>query len=69
MSITSFLKNKGFNSFEGCSQQIPEQVMDLINLTKKSNINVMEIGFNAGHSAEVFLHLFSFKTPILHEIL
>ena len=55
MSITSFLKNKGFNSFEGCSQQIPQQVMDLINLTKKPNINVMEIGFNAGHSAEVFL--------------
>jgi predicted O-methyltransferase YrrM len=55
MSITSFLNNKGFNYFEGYSQQLPQQVEDLINLTNKPNINVMEIGFNAGHSAEVFL--------------
>jgi predicted O-methyltransferase YrrM len=55
MSITSFLNNRGFYSFEGYSQQIPQQVDDLIQLTNKQNINVMEIGFNAGHSAEVFL--------------
>ncbi len=55
MSITSFLNNRGFPSFEGYSQECPEQVKDLINLTNKPNINVMEIGFNAGHSAEVFL--------------
>lgn len=56
MSITSYLKNKGFDTFvEGYSQQIPEQVNDLIHLTSKPNISVMEIGFNAGHSAEIFL--------------
>ena len=55
MSITSFLNNKGFHSFEGYSQESSSQVKDLINLTSKSNLNVMEIGFNAGHSAEVFL--------------
>jgi predicted O-methyltransferase YrrM len=55
MSITSFLNSRGFHSFEGYSQQIPSQVLDLINLTNKPNINVMEIGFNAGHSSEVFL--------------
>ena len=55
MSITSFLNNRGFYSFEGYSQQVPEQVKDLVNLSSKPNINVMEIGFNAGHSAEVFL--------------
>ena len=55
MSITSFLNSKGFDSFEGYSQQVPHQVEDLINLTNKPNINVMEIGFNAGHSAELFL--------------
>lgn len=55
MSITNFLNNKGFYSFEGYSQQVLEQVKDLINLSNKPNINVMEIGFNAGHSAEVFL--------------
>jgi len=55
MSITAFLNNVGFLSFEGYSQESPQQVEDLIRLTSKPNINVMEIGFNAGHSAEVFL--------------
>jgi predicted O-methyltransferase YrrM len=55
MSITTFLNSRGFHSFEGYSQQIQEQVEDLIFLTNKPNITVMEIGFNAGHSAEVFL--------------
>jgi len=54
-NITNFLNNRNFYSFEGHSQQIQLQVEDLINLTNKPNINVMEIGFNAGHSAEVFL--------------
>ncbi len=51
----SFLHSSGFYYFEGYCQQVQEQVEDLINLTNKPNINVMEIGFNAGHSAEVFL--------------
>ena len=55
MSITQFLNNKGFTWFEGYSQQVPQQVADLIHITNSPNINVMEIGFNAGHSAEVFL--------------
>lgn len=55
MDLTSFLNNKKLNIIEGYSQQSLEQVKDLILLTNKSNINVMEIGFNAGHSAEVFL--------------
>ena len=55
MSLTNFLNSRNFYSFEGYSQQVPQQVEDLINLTNKPNINVMEIGFNAGHSAEVFL--------------
>ena len=55
MSITSFLNRRGFTSFEGYSQQVPQQVEDLIQLTNKPNINVLEIGFNAGHSAELFL--------------
>jgi predicted O-methyltransferase YrrM len=55
MSITSFLNSRGFHHFEGYCQLCPPQVEDLIMLTNKPNINVMEIGFNAGHSAEVFL--------------
>ena len=55
MSITNFLNKKGFHSFEGHCQMCLPQVNDLINLSNKPNINIMEIGFNAGHSAEVFL--------------
>ncbi len=55
MSITGFLNSKGFFHFEGYSQECQQQVDELIQLTNKPNLNVMEIGFNAGHSAEVFL--------------
>jgi len=55
MSITSFLNNKGFHIFEGYSQQVSGQVKDLIEITQNGKINMMEIGFNAGHSAEIFL--------------
>jgi predicted O-methyltransferase YrrM len=55
MSLSLFLKEHGFTTFEGYSQQNLSQVSDLIELTKKPNIDIMEIGFNAGHSAEIFL--------------
>jgi len=55
MSITNFLNTRGFYSFEGYCQLVSSQVKDLITLSRRSNIHVMEIGFNAGHSAEVFL--------------
>ena len=60
-SISKYLNTIGFNLSEGYCEQIPEQVNDLINLTNlvqltdKSNLNVMEIGFNGGHSAQLFL--------------
>jgi hypothetical protein len=55
MVITDFLNNRGFYDFEGHSLEISTQVKDLINLSKLPDINIMEIGFNAGHSAEIFL--------------
>jgi predicted O-methyltransferase YrrM len=55
MTLTDFLSRLKFDSFEGHSQNIQEQTDDLIKLTSKPNINVMEIGFNAGHSSETFL--------------
>ena len=55
MTITQFLNTQGFHSFEGYSQEVPKQVEDLIRLSNGSNINIMEIGFNAGHSADIFL--------------
>lgn len=55
-SISKFLSSNGFHEFiEGYSQEIPDQVKDLITLSNHSNIQMMEIGFNAGHSAEIFL--------------
>jgi predicted O-methyltransferase YrrM len=56
MSITEFLASRGFNSLEeGYSQQIELQVKHLIKLTEQNVLNIMEIGFNGGHSADVFL--------------
>ena len=55
MSITSFLKSNGFTQFEGHLQEVPKQVFDLIRLTKTPVTKIMEVGFNAGHSSEIFL--------------
>jgi predicted O-methyltransferase YrrM len=55
-SLQDFLRNRGFTNFEGYSQQVPEQCRDLIEIiSNPSNLNMMEIGFNAGHSSELFL--------------
>jgi hypothetical protein len=53
-SLTTFLNEHFCYNFEGYSQQVPEQIQDLINLCKYKK-NILEIGFNAGHSAEIFL--------------
>lgn len=55
LSLQEFLHQRGYTSFEGFSSQVPEQVEDLIRLTSQPNLRVMEIGFNAGHSANNFL--------------
>jgi predicted O-methyltransferase YrrM len=55
MSLTTYLNSKGFYIFEGYSQQIPQQVEELIKYTSKPDIKVLEIGFGAGHSADIFL--------------
>jgi len=66
--LSQMLKFKGFKDFEGNCSQIPEQIRDLVALSAShpsKPLRIMEIGFNAGHSAEVFLnnncmHLVSF---------
>ena len=67
VGITAYLIGRGFTEFEGCSQQNRGQVNDLKHISKMRSIKTaLEIGFNAGHSAEIFLstnpglHLTSF---------
>lgn len=55
-TLNEFYEKENIYRFEGFSQMSIEQTEFLKNIVKKSNIkNVMEIGFNAGHSAETFL--------------
>jgi predicted O-methyltransferase YrrM len=54
MPVTEFLNSKGFYQFEGYAD-IPKQLEELIQLTSRPNISIMEIGFNAGHSTMLML--------------
>jgi predicted O-methyltransferase YrrM len=54
MSLTEFLLEHGITELEGNIEQVPDQKNELIKLSKNIN-TAMEIGFNAGHSAELFL--------------
>ena len=56
--LNEYLEKEGYTSgmIEGYSEQIEKQVKRLKELVNKGNIiEVMEIGFNAGHSANIFL--------------
>ena len=55
-NLVDFYKEKNITKFEGYSQEVKGQVEFLRNIVNDESINnVMEIGFNAGHSAELFL--------------
>ena len=55
-NLVDFYKEKNQQIAEGYSQQVKGQVEFLRNIVNHKSIkNVMEIGFNAGHSAELFL--------------
>jgi len=55
-TLTEFLKTYNINAVEGFCQQVPGQVKILEKYASQPGItNIMEIGFNCGHSAEVFL--------------
>lgn len=71
--LNEYLKKAGYTEgmIEGYSEQIKGQVKKLKELVNKENIiEVIEIGFNAGHSANIFLgenlniHLTSFDIGI-----
>lgn len=56
MPVQNYLNAKGYEVVEGHCMDCPEQALDLKSVCKKyAKTSMMEIGFNAGHSAEVFL--------------
>jgi len=57
MSLISYLKNNNCNIIEGYSRSCYNEVIILQLLSSPKNIkNILEIGFNAGHSADLFLN-------------
>ncbi len=52
--LDKYLNDRGLVVYEGYSQQVPGQVERLIQLCKGAK-TIMEIGFNGGHSADIFL--------------
>jgi hypothetical protein len=58
MNLTQHLNNSGFHAFEGHSGQISEQQNILKRIVINPDVRAgIEIGFNAGHSAETFLSI------------
>lgn len=56
MSLNDFLRENGVSELEGNCDQIPAQKQHIAEICMNKNIkNILEIGFNAGHSAEVIL--------------
>lgn len=56
MSLNDFLNENGVKELEGNCDQLPAQKQHIAEVCSNKNIkNILEIGFNAGHSAEVIL--------------
>jgi predicted O-methyltransferase YrrM len=59
MPLHPHLVENGFTEFEGSMQQVPAQMEWFHRCLREHTYRpktILEIGFNAGHSAEVFLH-------------
>jgi len=56
MNLDSYLSSHGYGDYEGNCSQLRDQINDLAQLAASPSVkNIMEIGFNAGHSTNVFL--------------
>lgn len=69
MSLNTYLNTNCVTDFEGNSGDILEQTATLKKLVSNDISNILEIGFNAGHSSESFLssslaHVTSFDINI-----
>lgn len=67
MDLTTYINQKNIRISEGFTQQNPWQVDDLTLLAKEAK-QILEIGFNAGHSSELFLNLNSEITVVSFDL-
>ena len=69
MSLNKFLKERNCNIIEGYSRSCYKETIMLQVLASNNNIkNILEIGFNAGHSADTFLGINSNASLISFDI-
>ena len=57
-SLTNYLNSNNINIIEGYTKEVPLQyeiIKNIILMNKDKINNILEIGFNAGHSSELFL--------------
>lgn len=55
-TLNNFLNSKNINVTEGNIYSLQLQQNEILEILKNNNLkNIMEIGFNAGHSSELFL--------------
>ena len=57
MDLDRYIRKSGCNQiFEGHTAQVPEQIKFLTEVVKDNSVrSILEIGFNAGHSCNLFL--------------
>jgi predicted O-methyltransferase YrrM len=67
MNLSEYLEMHNIRGYEGHSQQIGEQ-MELLNELALNAESIMEIGFNVGHSAEIFLSTHSSRKVVSFDI-
>jgi len=67
MNLSQYLNIHNIHDFEGHSQQIPDQI-ELLNELSSNATSILEIGFNVGHSSELFLSTHPNRTVISFDI-
>ena len=56
LGLSNYFKNNNIKVTEGYSEEVNQQCIEIVKiLNDTSPTKIMEIGFNAGHSAELFL--------------
>lgn len=68
-SLKEYLSEHGYFQFEGNSGELPDQTVDLKRFATLPHVkHIMEIGFNAGHSANTFLNANPFADVVSFDL-